>query len=200
MPTTTRFITNRMCPYAQKAWLALELDGRDYTLEEISLYGPNGKPDFFWELNPAGTVPVMVSCNDVVCDSEDILDYLNVDGEDTDGGEGGEEGVAYWRSLVKNKISPVGKRAVFASDPTELFALLVGNEDAGGGVDGKIVGPYLCGAVPSSADCAAFPFFWRIESEFGFPAECNKLKSWLNTCLSNPKFKKTVQKSWWWWW
>ena len=42
-PTTTRFITNKMCPFAQKAYIALEVANAPYEMEEISLYGPNGK-------------------------------------------------------------------------------------------------------------------------------------------------------------
>ena len=56
-----RLITNRMCPFAQKAWIALELcSGMPFAVQEISLYGAGGKPAWFWELNPAGTVPVLV--------------------------------------------------------------------------------------------------------------------------------------------
>mmetsp|Transcript_2904 Transcript_2904/g.6059 ORF Transcript_2904/g.6059 Transcript_2904/m.6059 type:complete len:224 (+) Transcript_2904:61-732(+) len=188
-----RFLTNRMCPYAQKAWIALELSGCDYELEEISLYGPNGKPDSFLQLNPAGTVPVLVCGEDVVTDSEDILDYVSSGhvGRTWTGGEGEES--TRWRNIVAEQLAPAGKRAVLGSGRNELFALLEG-------LDGGVVGPYLCGERPSSADCAAFPFVWRIHDEFGLPDGCAKLGSWLSTCSENPSFRKTVQRSWWWWW
>jgi glutathione S-transferase len=61
MKQQVRFVTNKMCPYAQKAYIALECAQIPYCMEEISLYGgKNSKPDWFWELNPAGTVPVLV--------------------------------------------------------------------------------------------------------------------------------------------
>jgi hypothetical protein len=40
-----KFITNRMCPYAQKVWMALEVLEIPYTMIEIPLYGNDGKPD-----------------------------------------------------------------------------------------------------------------------------------------------------------
>jgi hypothetical protein len=45
-PSSTRFVTNKMCPYAQKVWIALEVVKAPYDMEEISLYGPDGKPDW----------------------------------------------------------------------------------------------------------------------------------------------------------
>ena len=59
-PHIYKFITNRMCPYAQKVWMALEVLEIPYTMVEIPLYGPNGKPDWFLQYNPKGTVPVLV--------------------------------------------------------------------------------------------------------------------------------------------
>jgi glutathione S-transferase len=55
-----KFITNRMCPYAQKVWMALEVLQISYTMVEIPLYGKDGKPDWFLQYNPKGTVPVLV--------------------------------------------------------------------------------------------------------------------------------------------
>jgi glutathione S-transferase len=51
----------------------------------------------------------------------------------------------------------------------------------------------------TTADCHAFPFLWRIETEFGL-ADYPKLQSWLDRCSQQPAFQKTIQPSWWWWW
>lgn len=58
-PPTYRFITNPMCPFAQKVWIAFECGNISYQREEISLYGSGGKPDWFWKLNPV--VPFIVT-------------------------------------------------------------------------------------------------------------------------------------------
>jgi len=56
MSESYRLITNLKCPFAQKAWLALEAKQpkANYVLEEIGLYGSGGKPKWFLDMNPKG--------------------------------------------------------------------------------------------------------------------------------------------------
>ena len=77
-PSSTTFVTNRACPFAQKAWIALEACQAPFEMKEVSLYGNNGKPDWFLELNPAGTVPVLECFGGAVVlpDSDLILDQI----------------------------------------------------------------------------------------------------------------------------
>ena len=90
-----------------------------YRMEEISLYGPNGKPDWFWKLNPRGTVPVLVCHGGAVihADSDRILDEI---GNDVEGGsrivpkDNVEiERAQSFRTLL-NEFLPIGKKAVLA--------------------------------------------------------------------------------------
>eukprot|EP00980_Cylindrotheca_fusiformis_P020468 scaffold7519_cov54-Cylindrotheca_fusiformis.AAC.2 len=113
----TRFITNKMCPFAQKAWIALEASGTNYQLEEISLYGSGGKPNWFWELNPKGTVPVLVVCdnnNIVLPDSDLILNEIEL----VPGGETlvptDESALATKNAFRKilSEFLPIGKQAI----------------------------------------------------------------------------------------
>ena len=39
---STQFITNKRCPFAQKAWIALESSDTAYDMKEIGLYGSGG--------------------------------------------------------------------------------------------------------------------------------------------------------------
>ena len=39
---STQFITNKRCPFAQKAWIALESSDTTYEMKEIGLYGSGG--------------------------------------------------------------------------------------------------------------------------------------------------------------
>jgi len=79
-------------------------------MEEISLYGKNGKPDWFLELNPDGTVPVLECYGGAIIlpDSDLILDNIGTCGR-PNGGSGeavvrkggqnatrGKEGCAGW--------------------------------------------------------------------------------------------------------
>ena len=211
---TTQFVTNPRCPFAQKAWIALEASGCPYERREVSLYGPGGKPAWFRELNPRGTVPVVAvrgggEEDRVFADSELILDALG-EGRVPGGGEalsmselsdGENDRVAEWRAAVSERVVPVGRTAVLGGALPPLRSLL---RD----LDAMVAGPYLAGERVTLADCAAFPFLWRIDREFGIgtgggaAAEGEaKLRAWLDTCLRTPAIKKTVPGAgWWWWW
>ena len=168
-----------------------------YTLEEVSLYGGGGKPGWFMKLNPSGTVPVLVVGDDdeseVYPDSELILDYIKEKTELHDNGKNiDEDKVTFWRDTISREINPVGKRAVLGGSQKDLFDLLHRLDD-------EVVGPYLCGDSITVADCAAFPFLWRINDEFGLE-DGSKLKKWLTLCSDTACFQKSVQGAWWWWW
>lgn len=206
----TQFVTNKRCPYAQKAWIALEAGECAYEMREVSLYGTGGKPGWFWELNPKGTVPIVATKDDgsgaeVFADSELILDAVG------DGSIGGNEGilassrelsaeesarVGEWRSTISNRLVPVGKSAVLGGSLPNLRTLL--RE-----LNRMVVGPYLAGERMTLADCAAFPFLWRIDQEFGIGRDDDegKLRAWLDFCMDTTPIKRTIPvQGWWWWW
>lgn len=159
------------------------------------MYGSDGKPGWFLKLNPAGTVPVLATNDDdeIYPDSELILDYIK-ESSRLHGQDKGidETKVQSWRETVSREIIPIGKRAVLGGSPHDLFELLKR-------IDDDVDGPYLCGDCITVADCAAFPFLWRIDNEFGLESG-SKLKDWLDLCSDTSCFKKTIQGAWWWWW
>jgi glutathione S-transferase len=195
-----------MCPYAQKVWLALEAGNCPYEMQQIDLYGGGGKPEWFLDLNPAGEVPV-VTCfggAKILIDSEYILTRLAeglVEGGQALGGDGSEEmndRMDQWRDVIDTEVKKVGKQAVLRGGKhvNELMELLKS-------LDGNVVGPYLCGDAVTVADCSAFPFLWRLDSEFGPLTKdngCGNIRAWLDTCGETEAFKKTIQSAWWWWW
>ena len=203
-----RLVTNKMCPFAQKAWIALEKTSNEvpYQLEQISLYGPYGKPNWFWELNPQGTVPVLVyrgsdDKENVVTDSDLIL---------TDMEQGKVPGcqslvlssldsttverVSEWRKIMNQKVLPLGKKAVFSGSLSPQLQTVLSELDA------DVVGPFLTGNVFTTADCHAFPFLWRMQQEFDL-SDYPNLVQWIHYCADQePAVRKTVQSAWWWWW
>jgi glutathione S-transferase len=194
-----KFVTNKMCPYAQKAWIALEVAKCHYELVEVGLYGSGGKPDWFWKLNPKGTVPVLV-CNDgteenghvVLPDSDLILNYLQDEiSNPLNPPPDIKSIVQTWRNRIRYML-PVGKRAVLGGNKNELQKCL--RE-----MDSAVVGPFLAGDVVTAADCHAFPFVWRLDQEYGLK-EYPNLSAWLSRCSKEPAFQKTIQSAWWWWW
>jgi hypothetical protein len=163
-PAVTRLVTHKSCPFAQKAWIALECSEQPYELEEISLYGSGGKPSWFLQLNPSGKVPVLV-CNggDIVLpDSDLILDAIEcgsiramMQGSETvdllllpENNPSLAESVKAWRSSI-NRMLPIGKKAVLSGATAPLLKLL---QD----MDANVVGPDLAGDHVTTADCHAF--------------------------------------------
>ena len=185
---------------AQKAWIALEVTGIPYEFTEIGLYGPNGKPDWFWKLNPKGTVPVLDCGNgEVWADSDLILDrlpqlqpygmILQPPSPEV------EQKIQEWRQEI-NRMLPIGKNAIQGRGASSVKPLM----EVLRRLDEMVAGPYLCGSQVTVADCAAFPFLWRLAAEIDLD-ECPNLQRWINHCQSNNHaFRTTVQSNWWWWW
>lgn len=197
-PAATRLVTNKMCPFAQKAWIALECASTPYELEEISLYGRNGKPDWFLKLNPSGTVPVLVAGGGamVLRDSDLILDAIENGQVGADNKLAPKElqsSIKQWRKDM-NRLLPIGKSFVLSRRSLPQLQSILKN------LDDRVVGPYLLGDAPTTADCHAFPFLWRLASEYSWMKDYRGLTEWLTVCESDKRFRKTIQSSWWWWW
>jgi hypothetical protein len=208
-----KFVTNKMCPYAQKVWIALEVFDVPYSLTEVSLYGPNGKPSWFLKLNPRGTVPVLLNedSGEVYPDSDLILDYLNLDKSESSLKE-----IESWRNVLNARLIPIGKRAVLNGSKKSLhelkevlldmeLLLKIKYEMSEGSyvkTDDKPCTVWLSGGKePNVADCSVFPFIWRLQEEFHLIDEdFVLLHDWLQSCSNSQSFKKTIQSSWWWWW
>lgn len=215
-PPLVRFITNQRCPFAQKAWIALEASSTPYEMIEVSLYGGGGKPDWFWKLNPQGTVPIVTTSDSlgkggdevvVYADSELILDAVGA-GKVAGGGDSilledllsevEKKHSDHWRRIISKQLLPVGKSAVLGGSVSNLRLLL---KD----LNSQVVGPYLVGEKMTLADCAAFPFLWRIDQEFGIGDGDDdgeeKLRLWLDNCRKTEPFRRTIlAQGWWWWW
>ena len=100
-----------MCPYAQKAWIALESAGIPYDMREVSLYGPLWR-DSIWEGTRGSG-----ACSAGVFRGEGVVGVVGV------GGEGGEEGVA--RGGAVGKVGGIrvvgGVGGVAESEPKGYF-------------------------------------------------------------------------------
>lgn len=195
MSKSVTFYTHKMCPYAQRVWIGLNLAGQPYDLEQIDLYGV--KPKWFLQMNPKGLVPVLKHGDDVITESEVILDYIASEKycEDSLLISNNPEDESWWRNVINSEIAPIGKRAVFA------HAMSKDLENALTTMDSRVRGPFLCGNKPCVADASVFPFLYRLNDEFDLqPSKYPALKLWLSTMLSVDAVRSTVVSSWWWWW
>ena len=65
-------VMHQMCPFAQRAWFALEESGLSFQLKEVGLGS-----SLVYDLNPKGLVPVLVDPDGkVIAESEDIVDTI----------------------------------------------------------------------------------------------------------------------------
>ena len=69
-----KLVSFKLCPFVQRAVLALEEKGVDYELAYIELEDP---PDWFKRLSPLGKVPLMLVDDNPVFESAVILEYLD---------------------------------------------------------------------------------------------------------------------------
>ena len=68
-------ISHKLCPYVQRAVIALEEQGIEYKRIDIDL---NNRPDWFLQLSPLGKVPVLVVDDEnVLFESAVIAEYIN---------------------------------------------------------------------------------------------------------------------------
>lgn len=187
-----------MLSYAQKVWIALEASQTPYEMQEISLYGSNGEPDWFRKLNPAGTVPVLVAEGGsmIIRDSDMILDYYEKLGIGSVSlySDANAPRIKQWRRLLNDRLIPAGKDSVLSGRrmTANLKASLAELELL-------IVEPYVAGDTITTADCHAFPFLWRLQDEYGLD-DYSKLSKWIAMCSQERPFQCTIQSSWWWWW
>jgi glutathione S-transferase len=226
-----KFITHSMCPFAQKAWIGLELTQTiPYELREIPLYGPHGKPAWFRQLNPRGTVPTLVIDDTVVfTDSDDILNHLfGQKGSSTTTHDDDDESTRmqmreFRYELINGKLLPAGKRAVLGEgEPAtgELRAVLREINEH------RVICDWLDQQQHhhpdqhpqqlqlSVAHCHAFPFLWRLDQEglirhpdddgASSPSssehQYGNIIQWLRLCERHPAVAKTIPRQGWWWW
>lgn len=74
MPQKLTLISHLLCPYVQRAAIALAEKGVPYERINIDLAN---KPDWFLAISPLGKVPVLLVDNRVIFESAVILEYLD---------------------------------------------------------------------------------------------------------------------------
>ncbi|MDO9295313.1 glutathione S-transferase family protein [Bradyrhizobium sp.] len=73
MVTPLKLISHKLCPYVQRAVIALNEKGVDFERVDIDLAN---KPDWFLKLSPLGKTPVLLVGDTAIFESAVILEYL----------------------------------------------------------------------------------------------------------------------------
>lgn len=168
----------------------------------MGLYGGNGKPSWFMDLNPKGQVPVLwLPSGRVITESDAILDHL----ASLPGRKAGqpnplvppqEAHFKKWRSLLPPFLKGA-RAAVERGDAPGLSSLLYKlNKEM------PTPGPYLAGGSFSIADAGVLPFVQRLVEEHGdvMKEAAPKLHDWFELCAERQSFRVTRVPGWWWWW
>src|SRR6056297_146890 len=204
-PSRLRLVTNKKCPFAQKAWIALEYlyaGSKDYDLLEVGLYGGSGKPQWFLDISPKGQVPVLwLPSGRCVVESDNILDHLT----SLPGPKLGfpnplvpasPKAYTHLRSLL-NPFLRSARTAIERKDITSLFSSL--NQ-----LDKEIIGPcpFLAGATFSAADATLLPFMQRLVDGHAelVEAAAPRLHEWYKGAAREPCFEATCVSGYWMWW
>jgi len=69
-----KLISFKICPFVQRAVVALKLKAIDYDIEYIDLANP---PEWFLKISPMGKVPVLLVDDTILFESAVIADYLD---------------------------------------------------------------------------------------------------------------------------
>ena len=189
------------CPFAQRSHMVLLEKGLDFELVEIDL---RNRPDWFREISPHGTVPVLRHEGRVIHESAIINQYLDeafTEHPLMPADAHGRAMVRIWMDHCDARFLPALLRLMAARDkPGELAAArdrlgeVMRFMDRGLRNSGD--DPYWLGAHPSLADFHYLPFFERFavyEELAGaeWPDDCTRLRAWHETAGQRPSFIAT---------
>src|SRR6202047_5438649 len=73
MAATLKLISHKLCPYVQRAVIALTEKGVPFERIDIDLAN---KPDWFLKISPLGKTPVLVVGDHAIFESAVVLEYL----------------------------------------------------------------------------------------------------------------------------
>lgn len=194
------------CPFAQRAWMALEHKGIDFEYVEVD---PYDNSDWWLEVSRgSGMVPVLVrpdgnGSETTIVESNRILEYLeDLSPEQSpifaDNPNARSE-QKYWMDHVSNKITPYFYR--YLKDP-QAESLGKMNEGLLRLIDAMSdKGPYFSGSKVSAVDIALIPFVYRIVHllghyrDYAIPTEgtqWQRFYDWYEAMLDLPAFKVTA--------
>lgn len=191
-----RLVSHALCPYVQRAVIALDEKGVDFERIDVDLAD---KPDWFLEISPLGKTPVLVADGAPIFESAAILEYL----EDTQGHplhpadpreRARHRGWIAFCSAVLDDIAgfySAPDAAAFAARTAALRARFETLEDALGG------GPWFAGSRFSLVDAAFGPVFRYFDTfdriaDFGVLTGLRKTAQWRGALAQRPSIRRAA--------
>lgn len=190
--------TYRRCPYAMRARMALKKCDIEVEFREISL---RDKPKHMLQVSPKGTVPVLVTLDDIVVDES--LDVMRWALAQTDAHEWLQADQILTDVLIAENDSTFKK----ALDAYKYHDRYPEKSQAEHRADGEIFlekleallqeNKYLVAEQITMADMAIMPFirqFSGVDKPWFEASHYIKLKAWLEELLNSVLFKSVMQK------
>jgi glutathione S-transferase len=201
MTASLKLISHKLCPYVQRAVIALKEKGVPFERIDIDLAN---KPDWFLKLSPLGKVPVLVVTTDkgevALFESNVICEYI----EETQGGAKLHPADALKRAEHRAwmefgsailgdlwGLETTTDPATFESRRQALAAKFARVEAALG------AGPYFAGAAFSLVDAVFAPVFRYFDlfdelTEHGIFRDVPKVRAWRAELKKRPSVRTAV--------
>jgi glutathione S-transferase len=196
MTAPLKLISHKLCPYVQRAVIALTEKGVPFERIDIDLAN---KPDWFLKLSPLGRTPVLVVGQHAIFESAVILEYL----EETQAAplhprdplvRAEHRGWIEFGSAVLNDIAGL----YAAPDEAAFRAKAAQLEQRFARLEARLVaGPWFDGEDFSLVDAVFGPVFRYFDvfdtiGEFGILAGKPKLARWRNNLAARPSVRGAV--------
>jgi glutathione S-transferase len=201
MAAALKLISHKLCPYVQRAVIALTEKGVSFERIDIELAG---KPDWFLKISPLGKVPVLQVATDAgdvaLFESNVICEYI----EDTQGGAKLHPQDALkraqhraWMEFGSTILSELwglettGDPAIFESKRQAITAKFARVEEALG------AGPFFAGKGFSLVDAVFAPIFRYFDVfdrliDLSVFADTPKVRAWRNQLAQRASVRTAV--------
>ena len=196
MPTQLRLISHRLCPYVQRAVIALTEKGVPFERVDVDLAN---KPDWFLKISPLGRTPVLQVGEVAIFESAVILEYL----EETEPKplhpadplrRAEHRGWIEFASAVLNDIAGLYS----APDESSFKAKAIQLEARFARLEARVVAsPWFEGETFSLVDAVFGPVFRYFDvfdeiGDFGILSGKPKLARWRASLAARPSVKSAV--------
>jgi glutathione S-transferase len=196
MAAALKLISHKLCPYVQRAVIALTEKGVPFERIDIDLAN---KPDWFLKISPLGKTPVLVVGDKAIFESAVILEYLEETqpnglhpADALDRAE--HRGWIEFGSAVLNDIA--GFYA--AKDEATLKAKAAQLEQKFARLEQRVAAPWFDGEKFSLVDAVFGPVFRYFDTfdriaDFGMLSGKPKIAAWRQALAQRPSIRRAVK-------
>jgi glutathione S-transferase len=195
MAASLKLISHKLCPYVQRAVIALTEKGVPFERIDIDLAN---KPDWFLKISPLGKTPVLVVGDRTIFESAVILEYLEETQPNAlhpaDALERAEHrGWIEFGSAVLNDIASF----YAAKDEATFKAKAEQLEQKFARLEQRVAAPWFDGEEFSLVDAVFGPVFRYFDvfdeiGDFGILANKPKLSQWRKNLAARPSVRGAV--------